>query len=164
MSNTHRFVGVFFIKTTITAYHHNGVIMVVLYIQPSAEGFHIITTKQTITFKGSYIHLMNQLLKGELTTYGGRMKAIEQSTCFKRNIPVYIDETLCFIRTHRKQDPQSLLINIHGILKIKAHCFGQTTIIFNDLTHIHLHLNYESLKRKIKRAEHLSEELFKLQV
>ncbi len=125
-----------------------------LYIKPSAEGYQLTSVKTTTHHHGSFTALMNTLLKPELTTYQGRMKALAKWGPCQRNIPIYVNHALCLMTTHAKNNPTTVFINVQAVICIKPHKHGQSTIHFLDLTTLNVPIAIDAMTRKYKRALH----------
>lgn len=97
------------------------------------------------TFK-EYI---NELLIKDLTDIEGRLKAIKSKYGYKKLIPIYIRDDLCFIPLENTQY-NKLYINIYSIVKIL-----NNEVIFIDGEVLKTKKNFKTLKNYIMRAKQI---------
>jgi len=114
------------------------------YIRKDASGIAVTDGKATKRLACSLRAYLDGLLLAELTTFDGRMAALRKLTGMKRNLPIYIDDTVCLYATKSLREPDVVCINYHRVLSIRDKG-AEAEVIFKDLTILKTDTPYQRL-------------------
>ena len=95
----------------------------------------------------SFEKYLNVLLLKDLTTFNGRIEAIKKKYKYKKLVPIYIDDTMCFIPVENIEY-NSIYINAYSIYKITYQ-----KIIFIDGSSLSIYKNLKTISNNINRAK-----------
>lgn len=107
----------------------------------------IYKTKQVEVLNLSFEKYLNVLLLKDLTTFNGRIEAIKKKYKYKKLVPIYIDDTICFIPVENIEY-NSIYINAYSIYKITYQ-----KIIFIDGSSLSIYKNLKTISNNINRAK-----------
>lgn len=107
----------------------------------------IYKTKEVEVLNLSFEKYLNVLLLKDLTTFNGRIEAIKKKYKYKKLVPIYIDDTLCFIPVENIEY-NSIYINAYSIYKITYQ-----KIIFIDGSSLSIYKNLKTISNNINRAK-----------
>lgn len=107
----------------------------------------IYKTKQVEVLNLSFEKYLNVLLLKDLTTFNGRIEAIKKKYKYKKLVPIYIDDTMCFIPVENIEY-NSIYINAYSIYKITYQ-----KIIFIDGSSLSIYKNLKTISNNINRAK-----------
>lgn len=94
----------------------------------------------------SFEKYINELLLNDLTTYTGRIEAIKKKYNYRKLVPIYINDTICFIPLENKEY-NSIYINVYSVYKIIY-----DKIIFIDGSSLLIYKNLQTISNNINRA------------
>ncbi len=117
------------------------------YIRKNASGIAVTDGRATKRLACSLQGYLDTLLLAELTTFEGRMAALRKMTGMKRNLPIYIDDSICLYTTKSLREPDAICINFHRVLSIRDKKFS-AEVIFKDLSILPLDMPYRKLAHK----------------
>ena len=117
------------------------------YIRKDASGIVVTDGTATKRLACSLRGYLDALLLAELTTFEGRMAALRKTTGMQRNLPIYIDETVCFYTTKSLREPDVVCINFHRVLSIRDKR-SSAEVIFKDLSILRLDMPYRKLAHR----------------
>ena len=107
----------------------------------------IYKTKEVEVLNLSFEKYLNVLLLKDLTTFNGRIEAIKKKYKYKKLVPIYIDDTMCFIPVENIEY-NSIYINAYSIYKITYQ-----KIIFIDGSSLSIYKNLKTISNNINRAK-----------
>ena len=104
---------------------------------------------EVLVLNQSFQKYINELLISDLTDIEGRLKAIKNKYGYKKLVPIYITDNLCFIPLENIQYNR-LYINIYSI--VKTH---DDKVVFIDGDVLKTKKNFKTLINYIMRAKHI---------
>ena len=106
----------------------------------------IYETREIKVLSLSFEKYINDLLLNDLTTYTGRIEAIKKKYNYRKLVPIYINDTICFIPLENKEY-NSIYINVYSVYKIIY-----DKIIFIDGSSLLIYKNLQTISNNINRA------------
>lgn len=93
--------------------------------------------------KGKYLKILNKTCLEYMTTVEGRIKAMSTFWGSRYNVPIYINEDICFLKVD-----QNVWINVNNVEKIVEKC-----IVFTCGMSLYFEASKRNLEEKIKRLK-----------
>lgn len=106
----------------------------------------IYETREIKVLNLSFEKYINELLLNDLTTYTGRIEAIKKKYNYRKLVPIYINDTICFIPLENIEY-NSIYINVYSVYKIIY-----DKIIFIDGSSLLIYKNHQTISNNINRA------------
>ncbi len=117
------------------------------YIKRNAGGVEVYDGHTVHTLSSGMQSVFNSLCLKELTTFKGRMDALKKHFERRYNLPVYINETMCFYGSAPIRRPEAVYVNFFDVLSLRD-LGGRTEILFKDLSVLLLDVPYERMHRR----------------
>lgn len=131
------------------------VITIINYIEINNRSLHVFEEAKNYRIETNLESFLNSILINKLTTYKGRIDAIKIKYRFFKNVPIFIDDSLCLINCFNKKNLDNIYINVKAISNFKKEN-NYIRIDFIDNSHLFVKKKFEIIKKYIDKANSIS--------
>ncbi len=131
------------------------------YIRRSQKGLYVVKEYQEDYVNMGLKKYLNELMLKSHVTLNGRLDALKKRYKLTQNIPIYINESICFYTTKPLREYETICINFCNVLSLRERDDTNSEIIFKNLKILKVNIPYSLLIKKHAQTARILDQINK---